>query len=131
MPVHTAYALPTGRDLRASPRNPILAAMAATVPIVGNSRENPSVYLRPIAQAISHRPATSRKSQAMGESSLKCLLISVPLHALCHSCSAFRARNSAAKNYEFEEKKTAYFGRGGSSPFSSTQALRPDSRNSE
>src|SRR5258708_40001170 len=40
-------------------------------------------------------------------------------------------KNSAAKNYEFEEKKTAYFGRGGSSPFSSTQALRPDSRNSE
>src|SRR6266481_9244886 len=105
--------------------------MAATVPIVGNSRENPSVYLRPIAQAISHTPATSRKSQAMGESSLKCLLISVPLHDLCHSCSAFRVRNSAAKNYEFEEKKTAYFGRGGVHHFSSTQALHPDSWNSE
>jgi hypothetical protein len=26
-------------------------------------------------------------------------------------------KNSAAKNYELEEKKTAYFGRGGSSPF--------------
>src|SRR5260370_9742432 len=71
--------------------------MAATVPIVGNSRENPSVYLRPIAQAISHRPATSRKSQAMGESSLKCLLISVPLHALCHSCSAFRVRKTVQR----------------------------------
>src|SRR6266404_6853231 len=109
--------------------------MAATVPIVGSRRENPSVYLRPIAQAISHRPATSRKSQAMGESSLKCLLISVPLHALCHSCSAFRVRNSAAKNYEFEEKKTAYFGRGGSSPFffnaSAPKKTHPDSRNSE
>jgi hypothetical protein len=26
-------------------------------------------------------------------------------------------KNSAAKNYEIEEMKTAYFGRGGSSPF--------------
>src|ERR1700688_1771799 len=43
----------------------MLSTMAATVLIVGNRRENPSVYLRPIAQAISHRPATSRKSQAM------------------------------------------------------------------
>jgi hypothetical protein len=34
---------------------------------MGNRRENPSVYLRPIAQAISHRPATSRKSQALGD----------------------------------------------------------------
>src|SRR5258705_13468604 len=75
MPVHTAQAVPTGRDLRASPRNQIQAAMAATVPIVGNRRENPYVYLRPIVQAISHRPATSRKSQAMGESSLKCFAL--------------------------------------------------------
>ena len=55
----------TGSDLRASPRNPILAAMATTVPTVGKKREKPSVYLRPIAQAISQRPATKRKSQAM------------------------------------------------------------------
>jgi hypothetical protein len=52
-------------DLRASPRNPRLAAMATTVPTVGKKREKPSVYLRPIAQAISQRPATKRKSQAM------------------------------------------------------------------
>src|SRR5258705_13785033 len=70
----------------------------------------------------------------MGESSLRCLLISVRLHALCDSCSAFRVRNSAEKNYEFEEKKTAYFGRGGSSPFffnASAPKNHPDSRNSE
>src|SRR5216684_8319538 len=54
-------------NCNARPRHPILATMAATVPIVGNRRENPSVYLRPIAQAISQRPATSRKSQAMGD----------------------------------------------------------------
>jgi hypothetical protein len=46
--------------------------MARTVPIVGKRRVKPSVYLRPIAQAISQRPATMRKSQAMGMP-LKCL----------------------------------------------------------
>src|SRR5262245_56630005 len=40
--------------------------MATTVPIVGKRRVQPSVYLRPIAQPISQRPATSRKSQAIG-----------------------------------------------------------------
>lgn len=54
--------------LKGKPRNPILATMATTVPIVGNRRENPSVYLRPIAQAGSHKPAMSRKSQAMEDS---------------------------------------------------------------
>ena len=38
---------------------------ARTVPIVGKRRVKPSVYLRPIVQPISHRPATMRKSQAM------------------------------------------------------------------
>jgi hypothetical protein len=59
--------VPTGSDLRARPRHPILAAIAATVPIDGNRRENPSVYLRLIAQVISHRPAMSKKNHAMGD----------------------------------------------------------------
>src|SRR5260370_32388083 len=87
--------------------------MAATVPIMGNRRENPSAYLRPIAHAISHRPATSRKSQGMVGSSLKCS--SSPFLSTLFAVRAARPRkkNSAAKNYEFEKKKTAYFARGG------------------
>src|SRR6266404_2888647 len=108
MPVHTAQAVPTGSDLRARPRNPILATMAATVPIVGNRRENPSVYLRPIAQAGSHMPAMSRKSQAMGDPpynvcSTQCLSTLSAVRAACP-----RKKDSAAKNYEFEKKKTAF-----------------------
>src|SRR5258706_8459212 len=103
--------------------------MAATVPIVGNRRENPSVYLRPIAQAISHRPATSRKSQAMEESSLKCLLISVPLHALCHSCSAFRVRKTVQRKImNLKRRKQPISDEGGVHLFSSTQALQKTTR---
>src|SRR6267142_5597586 len=90
--------------------------MAATVPIVGNRRENPSVHLRPIAQAGSHRPAMSRKSQAMGDPlynvcSTQCLSTLSTVRAACP-----RKKDSAAKNYEFEKKKTAYFARGGGLP---------------
>jgi hypothetical protein len=72
--------------------------------------------LRPIAQAISHRPATSRKSQAMGD----------PLKVFAHLCSSPRSlpfvqrvrarKNSAAKSYDFEKEKTAYSARGGCLP---------------
>ena len=37
MPVHTAYAVPTGRLLMAMPNRLMLAIMAASVPIVGQS----------------------------------------------------------------------------------------------
>src|SRR5207244_5351718 len=43
----------------------MLAAMAMIVPMVGKRRVKASVYLRPIAQTISQRPAQSRKSQAI------------------------------------------------------------------
>src|SRR5688572_4657517 len=42
-----------------------LATIAATTNVVGTGRVKPSVYLRPTAHAISHRPATTRTSQAM------------------------------------------------------------------
>jgi hypothetical protein len=38
---------------------------AATVPIVGIGSEKPPEYYRPIAQAISNRPATKRPSHDM------------------------------------------------------------------
>src|SRR5207302_4091314 len=95
----------TGSDLRARPRNPILATMAATVPIVGNRRENPSVYLRPIAQAGSHMPAMSRKSQAMGDPpynvcSTQCLSTLSAVRAACP-----RKKDSAAKIINLKRRK--------------------------
>src|SRR3954447_3286163 len=42
-----------------------LAAMQASVSTDGSGREKPSVYLRPMAQPISIRPATNRIAHAM------------------------------------------------------------------
>src|SRR3989339_1903962 len=47
------------------PSSPRLTTMAATVPTVGQSRVKPSVYLRPIAQPTSNRPASTRMIQDM------------------------------------------------------------------
>lgn len=46
------------------------------------------------------------------------------VHMLGNLALLTRKKNSAAKNYEFDKKKTAYFARGGISPFvSTTQVL--------
>ena len=39
------------------------------------------------------------------------------VHTLGNLALLTRKKNSAARNYEFEKKKTAYFARGGISPF--------------
>ena len=46
-------------------RQPKLAAMATTVPTVGQNRENPSVYFNPIAQQISKSPAITSNVHAI------------------------------------------------------------------
>lgn len=43
----------------------MLAARAASVPMLGHKRVKPSVYLRPIAQATSSKPAITKTSQAV------------------------------------------------------------------
>src|SRR5882757_5794452 len=65
MPVQTAYAVPTGSDLRAIARHRKLAAIATTVSTDGTRREKPSLNFNPTAHAVSNRPATSIKSQAI------------------------------------------------------------------
>jgi hypothetical protein len=60
IPVHTAYAVPTGIDFIAVDNNQKLIAIARTVSTDGTSFENPSVYLSPIAQPHSNNPATNK-----------------------------------------------------------------------
>src|SRR5690349_18502194 len=47
------------------PSRPRLTIIEATVPTVGQSLVKPSVYLSPIAQPISNRPASTSTSQDM------------------------------------------------------------------
>jgi hypothetical protein len=58
-------AVPTGSDLRAIERQPILAAIAATVRTEGPTREKPSLYFTPMAHAVSSTPATRINNQAI------------------------------------------------------------------
>ena len=60
MPVHTAYAVPTGIVFMAADSNPKLMAIADTVKSEGISLVKPSVYLSPIAQPHSNRPVTTK-----------------------------------------------------------------------
>ena len=54
----------------AMPSKPTLIIMDRIVQAVGHRRENPSVYLSPIAQPISNSPATNRITQFMERSSI-------------------------------------------------------------
>jgi hypothetical protein len=63
-PTQTPYAVPTGSPFMAMPNNPRLTIMANAVPIVGQSRVKPSVYLSPIAHATSNKPATTSNIHA-------------------------------------------------------------------
>ena len=48
------------------------------------------------------------------------------VHSLGNLALLTRKKNSSASNYEFDKKKTAYFAKGGISPFVlTTQVLRP------
>ena len=55
MPVHTAYAVPTGIVFMATDNNQKLMAIAETVSSDGISFVNPSVYFSPIAHPHSNR----------------------------------------------------------------------------
>src|SRR5260370_19467137 len=65
IPVHTAYAVPNGSDLRASAISPKLSAIATRVAAVGQNRVSPSEYFRPNAPAISNNPAARSASHAL------------------------------------------------------------------
>src|SRR4051812_4545560 len=54
-----------GRLFSARPSSRMLAVIAASVSTDGTSRVKPSVYLRPMAQPISMRPAANSTAQAM------------------------------------------------------------------
>jgi hypothetical protein len=54
------YAVPMGMVRAARESRNMLAAIAAPVRMLGTGRVKPSVYLRPIAQPTSSRPATNR-----------------------------------------------------------------------
>ena len=64
-PTHTAYDVPTGSDFMAMPSSTTLASIDVPVKTLGHSRVNPSVYLSPMAQAISSKPAMKSSSHAM------------------------------------------------------------------
>ncbi len=57
IPTHTAYPVPAGSTRIACARSHIDASIAITVITLGAGFENPALYLRPIAQVISKRPA--------------------------------------------------------------------------
>src|SRR3712207_2954138 len=65
IPVHTAYPVPTGSVLSASPRRRTLTTMLTRVSTDGTRRVKPSVYFSPIAQPISNKPARARYVHAM------------------------------------------------------------------
>src|SRR5580704_16162028 len=69
IPVHTAYAVPNGSDLRASAINPKLSAIATRVAAVGQNLVRPSEYFKPRAQAISSNPAANNASHGLTVSS--------------------------------------------------------------
>lgn len=89
MPVHTAYAVPSGRLRVATPTRPRLSTIMRTVAIDGQSRVNPSEYFSPIENPVSNTPATTRIDQAY------CFVhtpspLSFFLHRICDHCSASR-----------------------------------------
>ncbi len=65
IPVHTAYAVPNGRERSARAINAKLSTIATAVAAVGQNRVRPSEYLSPSAQATSRSPAPSSASHAL------------------------------------------------------------------
>jgi len=64
MPTQTAYAVPIGSVRAATASRYMLAMIAAIVKTLGQSLVNPLVYLSPMAQPTSSKPAMMRMIQA-------------------------------------------------------------------
>jgi len=64
MPVHTAYAVPTGNVRTASASRYIEPAIATSVTTLATGLVKPCEYLRPTAQTVSSTPATMSIAQA-------------------------------------------------------------------
>src|SRR3954468_14982763 len=64
IPVHTAYAVPSGRLRVATPTRNKLATIMIAVATEGHSRVNPSEYFSPIENPVSNTPPTTRIVQA-------------------------------------------------------------------
>jgi hypothetical protein len=64
MPVHTAYAVPSGTPCSALLSSQKLKSANRTKNTVGQSRLKPSESLRNVVNPISNRPARKRYSQA-------------------------------------------------------------------
>lgn len=60
IPVHTAYPVPIGMVLTANAKNQKLAISAMKVMTVGTGFVNPLEYFKPIAHAISSKPAANK-----------------------------------------------------------------------
>ena len=61
IPVYTAYAVPHGRHLAATPNNPMLIAIMIAVPTDHQSRVKPCEYFSPYrAYSVSNSPATNK-----------------------------------------------------------------------
>src|SRR4051794_40431206 len=64
IPVHTAYAVPSGRLRVATPTRPRLNTIMIAVATDGHKRVNPSEYFSPIENPVSNTPAITRIAQA-------------------------------------------------------------------
>src|SRR6185312_16616303 len=64
IPVHTAYAVPSGRLRVATPTRPKLNTIMIAVATDGHKRVNPSEYFSPIENPVSNTPAITRIAQA-------------------------------------------------------------------
>jgi hypothetical protein len=65
IPVHSAYAVPNGTDLREYPSSAKLEAIANSIPTVGQNLVNPSDDLRVNAHTTSSKPARRMASHAV------------------------------------------------------------------
>ncbi len=77
IPVHTAYAVPTGNHFKEYANSPMLIKMQTTVKTLGQNFVNPSEYFIPIAQAVSKIPAIKSINQAI--INLECIMNNVEL----------------------------------------------------
>ncbi len=65
IPVHTAYAEPTGSDLSETANSQTLMAIDTPVAMDGQNFVKPSEYFSPIAHPVSNSPAMIRISHAL------------------------------------------------------------------
>jgi hypothetical protein len=63
IPVHTAYAVPTGSDLREYASRPMLRIINTMANTLHHNLVRPCEYFNPIAQATSNNPAINNINQ--------------------------------------------------------------------